>query len=65
MDDVNAIAAFSVAEKQAQIGDAIGIKVLKLANQQQQSVLSLLDSAVQSIEQTQQGSTSSGVDIRA
>ena len=65
MDDVSAVASFSVAQSQAQIGDAVAIKVLKLANQQQQSVLSLLDAAVQTVEQTQADQGNGGVELRA
>jgi hypothetical protein len=66
MEDVNSIASFSTAQAQARIDSAIAIKVLKLANQQQQSVLALVDAAVQSIEESQPvHSTSGPVDLRA
>lgn len=64
MSDVNSIAAFSAAHAAAKVNSEIGIKVLKMINQQQQSVASLIETAVESAEQVA-ASTGGGIDIQA
>lgn len=44
---INSAAAFSAARVQTQIGQAVAVKAMKIANAQQQSVLSLLQSATE------------------
>ncbi len=63
MSDVNSVAAFSAAHAAAQTNSAIGIKVLKMINQQQQSVASLIETAVESAEQV--AASGGGIDIQA
>jgi uncharacterized protein YaeQ len=61
MSDVSAIAAASAAQASASVAQAINIKVLKLAQDQQQSVATLLESAVESAAQIASGR----VDLKA
>jgi len=65
MDDIDAIASFSAAQSQARISNAVALKLLKIANQQQKSVLTLLDAVVQPVEPTQQADSAGNVDVRA
>lgn len=62
MSDVSSIAAFSAATSSAQVSSEIGIKVLKMINEQQASVASLIETAVQSAEKVAAGG---GIDIQA
>lgn len=64
MSDIGLAAAASSARTQMEIASAIGIKVLKLANQQQQSVETLIEAAVDTAEQTCE-SCASSIDVRA
>lgn len=66
MNDIGLAAAISTAQSQSQVASAIGVKVLKLANQQQQNVATLVDDAVNQAVETCTGNSASGsIDIRA
>ncbi|MBI5864893.1 MAG: hypothetical protein HZB38_10370 [Planctomycetes bacterium] len=67
MSDVSAIASFSAAQAAIGVSAAVGIKVLKLINQQQVSVAELIDGAVAAAEQISQGQISADghIDVRA
>lgn len=66
MDDGMNISAESIsAMKQAQIGDAVAIKVLKLTNDSQKSVLSLIDGATQTAARVQEAGKGANIDIDA
>ncbi|MFO0840121.1 MAG: hypothetical protein U1D55_16560 [Phycisphaerae bacterium] len=54
MSDVSSIASASVAVNQQQVAQEVAIKVLKMANEQQKSVLTLLDGVVQEAAEIQQ-----------
>lgn len=60
---VNAVAAASSAQAQAQVNSAVAIKTLKMANDQQQSVISLLDAAVASAEAVQSYEPGKGAQV--
>jgi hypothetical protein len=62
MSDISAAAALSAAESDSQVASAIGIKMLKLINQQQANVAKLIDGAVECADQIADGGH---VDIRA
>jgi len=55
MSDVEMVAAISTANSRSQVNTAIGIKVLKMANEQQKSVATLIDAAVQASQQIASG----------
>lgn len=66
MSDIGLAAAISSAQSQSQVANAIGVKVLKLANQQQQNIATLVDDALAQAEQTCSSCSESGsIDIRA
>ena len=62
MSEISSAAALSAAQSESQVATAIGIKMLKLINQQQASVASLIDGAV---DAAQQIANSGHVDVRA
>ncbi len=64
MSDIGLVAAVSNAQTQAEIAAAIGIKVLKLANQQQESVASLVEAAVDVAAQIS-AQTANSIDLHA
>jgi hypothetical protein len=49
--DIKAAASLSAGLAQDQVATAVGVKVFKLANEQQKSVLTLLDGAIQVADQ--------------
>ncbi len=53
MSDVSSIAAVSTAIKSQDVAVQVATKVLKLANDQEKSVLQLLEGAVASVEKIQ------------
>lgn len=65
--DVNAAAAIATAQTQQEIGQAVAVKVLKLANTQQKSVLGLIQSAAELSQQVQANEPGKGqqVDVQA
>lgn len=62
MSDVASVAAFSAATAQSQVDTEISIKMLKLINERQKSVATLIDSAVEAAAQIASGE---GLDVRA
>jgi hypothetical protein len=62
MSDISAAAALSAAQSQSQVATTIGIKMLKLINQQQANVASLIDDAVEAAAQI---AAAGHVDVRA
>lgn len=64
MSDIDSIAELSRTLAQTRLANAVGIKVLKIANEQQQSVATLIDAAVRSAEQVD-ASAPGGLDIQA
>lgn len=64
MSDIGLVAAVSNAQTHAEIAAAIGVKVLKLANQQQESVASLVEAAVDVAAQIS-AQTASSIDLHA
>ena len=62
MSDISAAAALSAAQSDSQVATTIGIKMLKMINQQQASVAALIDGAVEAAAQIAQ---SGHVDVRA
>ena len=62
MSDISNAAAISAAQSESQVATAIGIKMLKLINQQQASVAALIDDAVQTAAQI---ADTAQIDIRA
>lgn len=42
MDTISAVAAYSVANSQSQMATQVGIRVLKMANDQERAVMALL-----------------------
>lgn len=62
MSDISAAAAISAAQSESQVAAAIGIKMLKLINQQQANVAELINGAVECAEQVAE---TGHVDIRA
>ena len=62
MSDISNAAAISAAQSESQVATAIGIKMLKLINQQQASVAQLIEGAVESADQI---AAAGQVDIRA
>lgn len=63
--DVSSVAALATGLKQGEIGQAVAIKVAKLANEQQKSVLSLLDAALQGAAQAQEAGKGQHIDVSA
>jgi len=63
MNDVSAIASLSTSLSQNQVETAVAVKTLKLANDQQKSVASLLDAAVESAAQIQSHESGKGAAI--
>ena len=61
MDAIQAISSM----RQSQIGAVVAVKALKLANAQDQSVLSLIDDAAQNCEQIQEAGKGEQVDTYA
>lgn len=64
MSNIGLVAAVSSARSQAEVAAAIGVKVLKLANQQQESVASLVEAAVDVAAQIS-AQTANSLDIHA
>lgn len=66
MDSVESIAAYSTALSQAQLQAAVGTKVLKLAQGQDQIIADLLSSTMENLQQTiESAATSAGLDTYA
>ena len=66
MDSVESIAAYSTALSQAQLQAAVGTKVLKLAQGQDQVIADLLSSTMENLQQTiESAATSTSLDTYA
>lgn len=63
MSDVASIAAYSTSVSQSRVADAIGIKMLKLANDQQKSVASMLQGALEQATQLAEGVNGEGAQL--
>ncbi|MFN0135428.1 MAG: putative motility protein [Phycisphaerae bacterium] len=63
MSDVASIAAYSTSVSQSRVADAIGIKMLKLANDQQKSVANLLQGALDQATQLAEGVNGEGTQL--
>lgn len=65
--NVSSAASLIPAAGQSDVGTAAALKALKLANEQQQSVLSLIDAAVESADQIRSEEPGKGehVDVSA
>ncbi len=55
MSDIDTINAISAAQSSSQVSNAIAVKMLKIANEQEQSIATLIDAAVQSGQQIAAG----------
>lgn len=66
MDSIGSIAAGSTYQAQAKVADAVSIRVLKMAQDQQKSVATLIEGAAESAEEIQQQQPCQGcVDVTA
>jgi hypothetical protein len=63
--NVESIAAAVTSQKQAAVRSEVAVRVLKLASEQQKSVLALLEGAIETADQVQQAASGHAVDVRA